>query len=161
MQGIVLDEFDVRLLHALQRNSRLTHIELSELVFLSASQCQRRIKRLEQVGLIERYATLLNRDKAGFGITAIINVSIERHGKFPFDEFKDLILNADNVLECYSTMGDYDYFLKVVATDLNALNDFMMQRLLNSPIITHIRSNILLQPIKVTTDLPIHKMLSD
>ena len=157
MQSILLDEFDVRLLHALQRNSRLTHIELAELVFLSASQCQRRIKRLEQLGLIERYATLLNRDKADFGITAIINVSIEKHGKFPFEEFKRLILNADNVLECYSTMGDYDYFLKVVATDLNALNDFMMQYLLNSPIITHIRSNILLQKIKATTDLPIHK----
>ena len=158
MHSLTLDEFDVRLLHALQPNSRLTHNELAEVVFLSASQCQRRLKRLEEAGIIEGYTTVLNREKVGFSVTAIINVSIEKHGKFPAEEFKELIDRSDYVLECYSTMGDFDYFLKVVAPDLNALNDFMMQKLLNSPIVTHIRSNILLQKIKATQVLPIHKI---
>jgi Lrp/AsnC family leucine-responsive transcriptional regulator len=158
MHTATLDEFDVRLLHALQPNSRLTHNELAEQVFLSPSQCQRRVKRLEELGIIEHYATHINRAKTGFHVTAIIHVSIEKHGKFPAEEFKELIDRSDAVLECYSTMGDFDYFLKVVVPDLNALNEFMMQRLLNSPIVTHIRSNILLQEIKATHALPIHKL---
>ena len=83
MQAIALDEFDVRLLNALQHNSRLTHSELADCVFLSASQCQRRIKRLEDLGVIEQYMTRLSRDKTGLGVVAIIHVSIEKQGKFP------------------------------------------------------------------------------
>ena len=158
MHTDTLDEFDVRLLNALQKNSRPTHNELADEVYLSASQCQRRIKRLEELGIIERYATHLSRSKTGFHVTAIIHVSIEKHGKFPAEEFRDLIDASDAVLECYSTMGDFDYFLKVVAPDLTALNEFMMQKLLNSPIVTHIRSNILLQEIKATHVLPIHRL---
>ena len=157
MQAIALDEFDVRLLNALQQNSRLTHSELADCVFLSASQCQRRIKRLEELGVIEQYMTRLSRDKTGFGVVAIIHVSIEKHGQFPAQEFQQWAQSSPQVLECYATMGDFDYFLKVVATDLNALNEFMMQQLLNSSIIRQIRSNILLQEVKTTQALPVQK----
>ena len=157
MQAIALDEFDVRLLNALQQNSRLTHSELADCVFLSASQCQRRIKRLEELGVIEQYMTRLSRDKTGFGVVAIIHVSIEKQGKFPAQEFHQWAQQSPNVLECYVTMGDFDYFLKVVAADLKALNDFIMQQLLNAPIVRQIRSNILLQEIKATHVLPLHK----
>ena len=157
MPKIELDEFDTRLLHAIQHNSRLTHVELAEQVFLSASQCQRRIKRLEDLGVIERYVAQLSRDRTGFGVLAIIHVSIEKHGKFPAQEFQQWAQSSPQVLECYATMGDFDYFLKVVATDLNALNEFMMQQLLNSSIIRQIRSNILLQEVKTTQALPVQK----
>ncbi len=157
MQAIALDEFDVRLLNALQQNSRLTHSELADCVFLSASQCQRRIKRLEELGVIEQYMTRLSRDKTGFGVVAIIHVSIEKQGKFPAQEFHQWAQQSPNVLECYVMMGDFDYFLKVVAPDLKALNEFIMQQLLNAPIVRQIRSNILLQEIKATHVLPLHK----
>lgn len=158
MHAIQLDEFDVRLLNALQQDSRLTHSELADRVFLSASQCQRRIKRLEELGVIEQYWTRLSRDKTGFGVLAIIHVSIEKQGKFPAQEFQQWAQKCPHVLECYVTMGDFDYFLKVVATDLNALNDFIMQQLLNSSIVRQIRSNILLQEIKAVQALPVHKL---
>ena len=157
MQTIALDEFDVRLLNALQHNSRLTHSELADCVFLSASQCQRRIKRLEDLGVIEQYMTRLSRDKTGLGVVAIIHVSIEKQGKFPAQEFHQWAQQSPNVLECYVMMGDFDYFLKVVAPDLKALNEFIMQQLLNAPIVRQIRSNILLQEIKATHVLPLHK----
>lgn len=157
MHSNLIDEFDVRLLRALQANAKLTHQELSEHVHLSASQCQRRIKRLEELGLITGYATLLNRDMAGLNILAIMHVSIEKQGRFPAQEFHEMMRQSPVVLECYSTMGDYDYFLKVVATDLASLNTFMMERLLNSPLVRRLRSNILLQEIKATHVLPIQK----
>ena len=159
MHSVALDEFDVRLLHALQQDSRLTHSELADRVFLSASQCQRRIKRLEELGVIAQYAVRLSRTHTGFGVLAIIHVSIEKHGKFPAQEFQQWAQNAPQVLECYTTMGDFDYFLKVVASDLTALNEFMMQQLLNSSIIRQIRSNILLQEVKLTHALPVQKSL--
>ena len=86
-----LDEFDIRLLNALQENSRLTSIELSQVVHLSPTQCQRRLKKLEESGVISNYSAILNREKVGFEIIAIINVSLGKHTHFPGEDFKKLV----------------------------------------------------------------------
>ena len=150
-----LDKFDIRLLNALQNNSRLTSIELSHAGHLSPTQCQRRLKKLEESGVVSSYSAILNREKVGFEIIAIINVSLVTQTHFPGDDFKQLVNTHPEVLECWTMIGEYDFMLKVVAKNLNNLTNFMMNELLDMPIVANIRSNILLQQIKMTTSLPL------
>ena len=155
MHSIELDAFDRRLLQALQNNSRLTSLELAERVRLSASQCQRRMKKLEDAGVIERYTAVLNRAKTGFAVMAIITVRLEKHGRFPSQEFKEAIDRYPQILECWATTGDCDYILKVVTRDLNTFTVFLMDELLGLPIVASVKSSILLQQLKATTALPL------
>ena len=155
MHSIELDAFDRRLLQALQNNSRLTSLELAERVRLSASQCQRRMKKLEDAGVIERYTAVLNRAKTGFEVMAVITVRLEKHGRFPSQEFKEAIDRYPQILECWATTGDCDYILKVVTRDLNAFTVFLMDELLGLPIVASVKSSILLQQLKATTALPL------
>lgn len=155
MQEITFDAFDIRLLNALQGNARLTSLELAERVHLSASQCQRRLKKLEDSGVIERYSAQLNREKAGFGVMAIVNVTLEKHGRQRADEFRDSIQSYPQILECWATTGDADYFLKLVAEDLNAFSAFVLDELLNMDIVASVRSSLLLRELKNTTALPV------
>ena len=155
MHSIELDAFDRRLLQALQNNSRLTSLELAERVRLSASQCQRRMKKLEDAGVIERYTAVLNRAKTGFAVMAIITVRLEKHGRFPSQEFKEAIDRYPQILECWATTGDCDYILKVVTRDLNAFTVFLMDELLGLPIVASVKSSILLRQLKATTALPL------
>ena len=155
MHSIELDAFDRRLLQALQNNSRLTSLELAERVRLSASQCQRRMKKLEDAGVIERYTAVLNRAKTGFEVMAVITVRLEKHGRFPSQEFKEAIDRYPQILECWATTGDCDYILKVVTRDLNAFTVFLMDELLGLPIVASVKSSILLRQLKATTALPL------
>ncbi len=155
---ITFDKYDIRLLAALQRNGSATILELAEQVHLSGSQCQRRLKRLEQSQVIERYSALLNREAIGLTVMAIVNVSLNKHNKRPVQEFHDLIENHANIIECWVTMGDYDYSLKVVEVDLKSLTRFMLEDLMASPLIGDISSTILLQQIKRTSDLPLKQL---
>ncbi|MGL4767742.1 MAG: Lrp/AsnC family transcriptional regulator [Formosimonas sp.] len=156
MHTIDLDKYDIRLLQALQTDAQFTHVELAERVHLSASQCQRRIKNLEHLGIINGYFLRINPNKLGLNVMATVQVSIEKQGKFPEAEFKELMDNAEQVLECYSMMGDYDYLLKVIAHDLQGLNTFIMQ-LLSSDMVARVRSNVLLNCLKDTSALPLPK----
>ena len=150
-----LDQFDRRLLHALQANGRLSNAELAERVFLSPSQCQRRVKKLEELGIIQRYVALLDSDRIGLGVTAVINVTLEKHGESQARAFKEAIERHPQILECWSITGEADYLLRVVAPDLKAFSDFLMRDLLNLPLATSVRSNILLEQVKFTTALPL------
>ncbi len=150
-----LDSIDLRLLAALQDNARLSHVELAEQVYLSASQCQRRLKKLEQQGVIRCYAALLDRDKLGLGVMAFVNVTLEKHGENPARDFRQVIAHEEAILECWSVSGDADYLLRVVARDLKGFSDFLMYRLLRMPMVANVRSSILLEPIKYTTALPL------
>ena len=155
MHSIELDAFDRRLLQALQNNSRLTSLELAERVRLSASQCQRRMKKLEDAGVIERYTAVLNRAKTGFEVMAVSTVRLEKHGRFPSQEFKEAIDRYPQILECWATTGDCDYILKVVTRDLNTFTVFLMDELLGLPIVASVKSSILLRQLKATTALPL------
>lgn len=150
-----LDSSDLRLLAALQENARLSHVELAERVHLSPSQCQRRLKKLEQQGFIRAYAALLDRDKLGLGVMAFVSLTLERHGENPSRDFRQSIAHEDAILECWSVSGDADYLLRVVATDLKGFSDFLMHRLLRMPMVANVRSRILLEPVKYTTVLPL------
>lgn len=152
------DSMDLRLLACLQVEARLSNVELSERVHLSPSQCHRRLRRLEQAGLVRGYAAHLDRERLGFGVVAFVNVSLEKQSEHPAQAFNQAVQDLPEILECHAVSGEADYLLRVVATDLKAFSDFLMRRLLRLPMVAHVRSSILLDEVKSTTALPLGRL---
>lgn len=155
MQTLNFDRSDLKILKALQKNARLSHVELSQLVHLSASQCQRRLKRLQETGVIKRYITLLDMEAVGLGVHAFVNVNLEKHGETPAKDFSYAIGHYPQILECWAVTGDADYMLRIVEKDLRSFSNFLLHELLSLPCVASLKSNILLEPIKETHTLPL------
>ncbi len=152
---LLLDGYDLSLLSALQRDAHATHQALGETVHLSASQVSRRIQRLEASGLIQRHVSLLNPALLGLGVTAITYVTMTRHGTTEGNQFEKDVAGIAAVLECYAVTGESDYILKIVAADLSELADSVLKALTHLPGVASIRSNIVLNCVKSTTELPL------
>jgi DNA-binding Lrp family transcriptional regulator len=155
VQEIVLDRYDLVLLDALQRDANATNATLGTIVNLSASQISRRLQRLNESGLIAGYAALLDPVAIGLGVTAFANVLLERHGRTESAAFESAVAAIPEVLECHSVTGDADYFLRIVAPDLQAFSELMMSRVLRLPGVAHVKSSIALQKVKQTHVLPL------
>ncbi len=155
MHSIALDRQDIKILEALQHNGRLSNVELSERVHLSASQCQRRRQKLEEAGVVRNYIAQLDPEKIGLGVMALVSVSLDKHSDKIAEAFRLSIIEYPEVLECWGVAGDADYILKVIAPDLKAFADVTLHRLLNLPMVSNVKSNLLLQTLKSTTQLPL------
>lgn len=150
-----LDEFDRRILTAVQDNGRISGAELSAKVALSGSQCSRRQKKLEDDGVISRYAAILDDAAVGLDVTAFVTVSLDRHGDTEAAAFARAIEARDDILECWSVSGDDDYLLRVVAPNLQAFSNMLMRDLLAIHNVANVRSIIALDCLKRTTTLPV------
>jgi Lrp/AsnC family leucine-responsive transcriptional regulator len=150
-----LDDFDRKILAALQRDGRMTNVALAEVVALSPSQCARRLQRLEEIGAIRGYAAFLDPEALGFGITAIVTVTLEKHAKANIKEFHDLVRRRAEIVECLAITGDGDFQLRIVARDLPSFSRFLMEVIIPMPGIATTRSHLVLEQIKSTTQLPI------
>ena len=155
---LLLDRFDISLIAALQRNASATHQELGEQVHLSASQVSRRVQRLHTSGVIQRYVALLEPQALGLGVRAITYVSLTRHGGEEGRAFEREIATFPQVLECYAVAGDSDYILQIVAENLNVLSEQVLRRLTRIQGVGNIRSNIVLNCVKSTTELPLDQI---
>ena len=155
MQNIALDRTDLRMLAFLQLRGRASNLELAEAVNLSTSQCHRRHRRLEELGVIAGYETRLDPGLLGLGVTAFVHVSMEKGHLTNLGKFTDGIRTLPEVLECFSVTGDFDYVLKVVARDLKALSQFLMDTLMVLPGVDNVRSSVCLDQIKNTGALPL------
>lgn len=155
MHSLELDRYDRRLLQALQADARLSHVELAEQVRLSPSQCNRRLRKLEALGVIRGYTALLDRSRLGLQVMAFVSVALEQHGRQTASAFSEAIRHYPQVLECWAVSGDSDYLLRVVAADLEAFSAFLLNELLSLPMVKGVRSSILLQELKSTTTLPL------
>lgn len=155
MQTIELDRIDLRILDHLQAHARASNLELAQAANLSAPQCHRRHKRLEEAGLVAAYATRLNAARLGLTVTAFIHVSMERGHIRQLQKFQELLASLAEVQECYAVTGDFDYVLKVVARDLPALSRFLMDTLMRLPGVAAVRSSVCMEEIKFTTALPL------
>lgn len=156
-----LDKFDISLLSALQRDAQATHQELSEHIHLSASQVSRRIARLQSSGMIRRTVALLDPARLGLGVRAITYVTLTRHSGDEGMAFERDIATVPEVLDCYSVTGESDYILQIVAASLADLSDSVLRRLTRLQGVGSIRSNIVLQCIKSTTELPLDQALAN
>jgi Lrp/AsnC family transcriptional regulator, leucine-responsive regulatory protein len=155
MAGIDLDAFDIRLLRLLQEDARLSHVALSERVHLSPSQCARRLQRLEQAGVVRGYSARLDDRLVGLGVTALVNVTLERHGESPAATLHATLEAVPEVVECLLITGDADYQLRVIVPDLESFSAFIIQKLMRIPGITGIRSSIVLEQIKPFRGMPL------
>lgn len=151
----MLDNYEKLILKELQRDGRASTQTLSDAVGLSPSPCWRRVKRLEEDGYITRYAAILDGKKLGLRALAHIQVSLIDHDPSSIAKFKAFIDNNEQVLECASITGDFDYILKVAAKDPESLEQFIMQNLLGLKIVRTTATTFILRQMKVSGALPV------
>ena len=150
-----LDPIDRRILGELQQNARLSNTELAERAGISASPCWRRVRQLEEAGIIERYVTLLNPGRLGLAVSVFVQVSLATQIESALEVFESAVLARPEVMECYLMTGDADYLLRVVVADLGAYERFLMDHLTRIPGVANIRSSFALRSVKYRTDLPL------
>lgn len=143
-----LDRTDLRILRELQRDGRLAIVELAERVSLSPTACQRRVRKLEDSGVIERYAAVLSPAALGRQVEAFVRVSIERQSRDVTQAFEDAIRQRPEVRACYVMTGDLDFLLHVLVADLQAFAEFSMKVLIGLPGVKDVRSSLVLEAIK-------------
>lgn len=144
------DKKDLAILQLLQENARITVKEISEKIHLSTTPVHERIKRLEESGIITQYATLVNHSKVKKGLTVICYVSLKEHGKKPGAKFIQTIKNLNEVIECFSISGEFDFMLKVVCENMNAYYDFHVNKLSEIENVGHVQSIFVMGIIKET-----------
>ncbi len=146
---------DRAILGELQRDSRLTMQQLAEKVGMSSSACWRRVRALEESGVIDRYAVILNPRKAGFTLSSMTLVSLAMHEEKSVENFITEVMRHPEVLECFATSGEADFHLRVVVEDMDAYNKFLDDFIFRIPGVSQVRSNIVLKEIKADTALPL------
>lgn len=154
-----LDALDRRILGALQSDGRITYDELAARVGLSASATLRRVKRLEEARVITGYAALVDAARVGLGLTAYINVHMEKQSdtgkRSPMDDFAAAVQSWPEVAECVSLTGEMDYLLRVVVRDMAHYTRFVMDTLLRHPSVKDVRTSFVLDRVKATTVVPV------
>lgn len=156
--NLLLDGFDISLLVALQHDAYATHQQIGERVHLSASQVSRRVQRLQAAGVIRRCVALLEPKAIGLGVRAMSYVTLTRHGGDEGLAFEREIGAIPEVLECYAVAGESDYILHIVCADLAVLSDQVLRRITRIQGVGNIRSNIVLNCIKSSTELPLQHL---
>ena len=150
-----LDNLDRRILGALQRNAKLSNVQLAEEVGLSPSPCLRRVRLLEEAGVIRGYHAQLDRSKAGLGLTVFVGVKVERHHDESANAFRAAVIDLPEVISCHVVSGESDFLLQVVLPDLASYEDFLFSTLLKLPAVSDIRSNFAISTVKSQTALPL------
>ena len=155
MPELTLDRTDRKILDILQAEGRLSNLELAERVALSPSPCLRRVKRLEDAGVIRQYVALVDSRKVGLGLLAYVSVKLEKRGEGAVKAFARAVQHWREVVACYSMTGDLDYLLRVHVEDLEHYSRFVMDSLLKHPGIIDVKSSFALERIKDTTAVPL------
>jgi Lrp/AsnC family leucine-responsive transcriptional regulator len=154
-----LDKLDKAILRCLQQNGRETYDIVGEKVGLSPSAVLRRVKRLEDAGVIDRYVALLRPEAVGLGLTAYINVRLEKHTEShkrnPMDAFRASVQTWPEVVECAALTGEMDYLLRVVVQDMAHYSRFIMDTLLKHPAVEDCKTSFVLDRVKATTAIPV------
>ena len=154
-----LDKLDRAILRRLQDNGRETYDLIGEQVGLSPSAVLRRVKRLEENGVIDRYVALVQPETVGLGLTAYLNVRLEKgagiHKRSPMDAFRESVQTWPEVVECASLTGEMDYLLQVVVSDMAHYSRFIMDTLLQHPSVQDCKTSFMLERFKSTTAVPV------
>ncbi|POZ49754.1 Lrp/AsnC family transcriptional regulator [Methylovulum psychrotolerans] len=151
-----LDTMDRRILDEMQKNARISNLDLADKIGLSPSPCSRRVKQLEDEGLIDRHVTLLNQAKLQLKLIALIQVSMDLHTPERFEAFEAQVRNYPEVLECYLITGQAaDYLLKVIVPDMEYYQAFLLGKLTRIPGVSGVQSSFVLRKAVDTTALPL------
>ena len=145
---VELDAIDKRIVAALQVDGRISIVDLSEKVGLSPTPCQRRVKRLEEQGVITRYAALVAPPALGLDLQALVQVTLDDHSEKTVEAFESAIRSRPEVIACYAVTGDMDFLLHVLAPDLASFSDFALKALLRMPGVKGTKSSFIMQAVK-------------
>ncbi len=150
-----IQQADRDILRILQREGRLSNVELAQRIGLSESPCFRRVKRLEESGLITGYRASLDQRQLGLQVTAFVQVSLDKHDDRQQAGFMEKVMEEEHIVECHAMSGSHDFLLKVLAYSMDHFSEISMQRILKFPGVVHIESNFSLQAIKGGAALPV------
>ncbi|RJT41440.1 Lrp/AsnC family transcriptional regulator [Mesorhizobium waimense] len=150
-----LDDIDRRILRALQKDGRVQNTELAEQVGLSPSPCLRRVKLLEEAGVIERYVALVDASKIGMGLTVFARIWLTGQDVETVDHFTEQVKRLPQIVECHLMAGDCDFLLRIVAADLDDYRRFQINHLTRIKGVQNVKTDIPMQRIKLTSELPV------
>ena len=149
-----LDRIDLTILDVLQKEGRISNVELANRVNLSASPCLDRVKRLEKEGYVERYSALLNAKKLKFGMSAFIQVTLDRTTKDVFDLFREEVVKIREVVECHMVAGGFDYLLKLRFEDMDAYRE-ILGVIVELPAVSQTHTYVVMEHVKKDRGIPI------
>lgn len=151
-----LDKTDRKILQELQRNARISNLELAERVNLSATPCARRVKHLEDAGIITGHKTTLNHEELGLNLTAMVSITMDRHTGDQFERFEKAVAELPEVMECFVVTGqDSDILLKVVVRDMRHYEEFLLRRLTKLEGVSGVHSSFVLRQAINKQELPL------
>lgn len=150
-----LDRIDIALLDELQRDSRQTVQQLAERVGLSGTPCWKRVKALEEAGVISGYGARIDRLRVGLGQCVIVEINLTRHSEEMVRQFEEAVAATPQIVSCWSTTGAADYVIKVLVSDIAGYERFLHGVVFKLPGVTHVRSSVVLKEVKADARLPL------
>ena len=150
-----MDNTDRKILHLLQQDSTMSLSELAEQVNLSSTPCWKRVKKLQDEGIIKSRVALIDAHKVDLGVSVFVHIKTQQHDKVWLQNFAKQIMAFDEVMECYRMAGEWDYLLRVVAKDIAAFDRFYKRLVSKVDGLSDVSSSFAMEEIKYTTQLPI------
>ena len=155
MSLITLDSIDLKILRELQEDARISNVELADRVGLSPAPCLRRVRALEEAGVVQRYVALLDPESVELGVTVFVQISLDLQVEGRLEIFEKTILRRAEVVDCYLMTGDSDYLLRIVVRDVAAYEQFLKESLTRIEGVASIKSSFALRQVKNSTALPL------
>jgi DNA-binding Lrp family transcriptional regulator len=152
---MVVDRYDKAILAQLQRDGRISNVQLAGLVNLSESACLRRVRALEEAGLIEHYVALLDQKKVGLTGTVFVHIALRREEQAQLAEFEAAVQDIPEVMECHLMTGEFDYLLRVVIADMADFERLHNESLTRLPGVARVNSSVAIRTVRKTTELPL------
>ena len=150
-----IDRYDKAILEVLQNNGRISNVQLAGLVNLSESACLRRVRALEDGGIIDRYVALLNQPKAGLSGNVFVSIGLHREEDSELAAFEEAVRNIPEVMECYLMTGEFDYLLRVVVSDMADFERLHKESLTRLPGVARVNSSVAIRTVRRKTELPL------
>ncbi len=150
-----IDKFDKAILIALQKDGRISNVDLAGLVSLSESACLRRVRRLEEKGFIEKYTALLNQRQADLAGNVFVHIALHREGQSDLAAFEAAVQDLPEVMECYLMTGEFDYLLRVVVSDMADFERVHKESITRLPGVARVNSSVAIRTVRKTTELPL------
>ncbi len=150
-----IDRYDRAILAALQKDGRISNVQLAGRVRLSESACLRRVRTLEEAGYIERYVALLNQKKVGLSGTVFVHIALRREEQSELAAFESAVQDIPEVMECHLMTGEFDYLLRVVVSDMADFERLHNEALTRLPGVSRVNSSVAIRTVRKTTELPL------
>jgi len=152
---MTLDKYDKKILDALQNDGRMSNVQLANRVSLSESACLRRVRALEESGIIDRYAALVSQPKVGLSGNVFVHIGLQREEESELAAFEGAVRNIPEVMECYLMTGEFDYLLRVVVSDMADFERLHRDALTRLPGVARVNSSVTIRTVQKKTELPL------